>query len=36
MTEQGRMIKENRAKAEQMAKSAGTTIGGGRPKPKTK
>lgn len=32
LTEQGRLVKENRTKAEQMAKSAGTTIGGGKPK----
>lgn len=31
MTEQGRMYKENPAKAEQLAKAAGTTIGGPRP-----
>jgi hypothetical protein len=31
MTEQGRMITENRARAEQMARSAGTTIGGAKP-----
>lgn len=31
MTEQGRMYKENPTRAEQMAKSAGTTIGGQRP-----
>jgi hypothetical protein len=34
MTAQGTMIRENRARAEQMAKSAGTTIGG--PKPQAK
>lgn len=34
LTEQGQLIKENRARAEQMAKSAGTTIGGKRPEPK--
>ncbi len=32
LTEQGRLIQENRARAEQMAKAAGTTIGGPRPK----
>ena len=32
MTEQGRMVVADRAKAEQMAKSAGTAIGGPRPK----
>lgn len=31
MTEQGRIFTENRPKAEQMAKAAGTTIGAGRP-----
>lgn len=31
MTEQGKMVTENRQRAEQMAKQAGTTIGGGRP-----
>lgn len=31
MTEQGRIYKENPAKAENMAKSAGTTVGGQRP-----
>lgn len=31
MTEQGRIFKENRARAEQLAKSAGTTIGGQKP-----
>jgi hypothetical protein len=31
MTEQGRIFKENPAKAEQLAKSAGTKVGGGRP-----
>ncbi|QFR59625.1 hypothetical protein P6F33_gp24 [Pseudomonas phage Quinobequin-P09] len=34
MTEQGRILKENRSRAEQMAKSAGTTIGGPRPQPR--
>lgn len=34
LTEQGRILKENRSKAEQLAKSAGTTIGGQRPAPK--
>lgn len=34
MTEQGRLVTENRTKAEQMAASAGTTIGGPRPAPK--
>lgn len=36
MTEQGRMISENRAQAENMAKAAGTVIGGGKPPPKSK
>lgn len=36
LTEQGKLIKENRARAEQMAKAAGTTIGGGRPAPRAK
>jgi hypothetical protein len=31
MTLQGQMIRENRARAEQMARAAGTTIGGPRP-----
>ena len=31
MTEQGRLYKENPTRADQMAKSAGTTIGGPRP-----
>jgi len=31
LTEQGSLIKENRARAEQMAKSAGTTVGGQKP-----
>lgn len=31
MTEQGRIFKENPAKADQLAKSAGTTVGGGKP-----
>lgn len=31
MTEQGRLLKENRARAEQLARSAGTTVGGGMP-----
>ena len=31
LTEQGRMYRENPSKADQMAKSAGTTIGGPRP-----
>ena len=34
MTEQGRIYREDSAKAEQMAKSAGTTIGGAKPEPK--
>ena len=34
MTEQGRILKENRSRAEQLAKSAGTTIGGPRPQPR--
>lgn len=36
LTEQGKLIRENRAKAEQFAKSAGTTIGGKRPAAKSK
>lgn len=31
LTEQGRLVRENRTRAEQLAKSAGTTIGGARP-----
>lgn len=31
MTEQGKLIRTNRARAEQLAKSAGTTVGGGMP-----
>lgn len=31
LTEQGKLIKQDRSKAEQMAKSAGTSIGGPRP-----
>lgn len=31
MTEQGKLIRENRSRAEQLAKAAGTTIGGQRP-----
>ena len=31
LTEQGRILRENRSQAEQMAKSAGTTIGGPKP-----
>lgn len=34
MTEQGRILKENRTRAEQLAKAAGTTIGGQRPQPR--
>lgn len=34
MTEQGRIYNENAGKAEQLAKSAGTTIGGPRPRSK--
>lgn len=34
MTEQGRIFREDAAKAEQLAKSAGTTIGGPKPQPK--
>ncbi len=34
MTEQGKILNENRTRAEQMAKSAGTTIGGPKPQPK--
>lgn len=36
MGEQGKMILGNRSRAEMLAKAAGTTIGGGRPKPKAK
>ena len=36
MTEQGKLIKENRTRAENMAKAAGTSIGGPRPKAPTK
>lgn len=35
MTQQGEMVRSNLQLAEQMAKAAGTTIGGQRPKPKT-
>lgn len=31
MTQQGKILQENRSRAEQLAKSAGTTIGGQRP-----
>lgn len=34
MTEQGKMFRENPAKAKQMAEQAGTSIGGQRPQPK--
>ena len=34
MTEQGKLLKEDRPKAEQLARIAGTKIGGGRPAPK--
>lgn len=34
MTEQGRVLKENRSRAEQLAKAAGTSIGGPRPAPR--
>lgn len=34
MTEQGRIYRENPSRAEQLAKAAGTTVGGQRPKPK--
>jgi hypothetical protein len=34
LTEQGKLLTANRARAEQMAKAAGTTIGGGMPAPK--
>lgn len=34
MTEQGRILVENRSRAEQLAKSAGTTIGGPKPQPR--
>lgn len=34
MTEQGRIINQDRQKADQMAKAAGTTVGGPKPAPK--
>lgn len=34
MTEQGRILTENRSRAEQLAKSAGTTLGGPKPQPR--
>lgn len=34
MTEQARILREDRSKAEQMAKNAGTSIGGTKPAPK--
>jgi hypothetical protein len=34
MTKQGQLVRENRTRAEQLAKSAGTSIGGPMPKPK--
>lgn len=34
LTEQGRAVVSDRGKADRMAKSAGTTIGGGKPTPK--
>jgi hypothetical protein len=34
LTEQGRLVRENRAQAENMAKAAGTSIGGGKPPPR--
>jgi hypothetical protein len=34
MTEQGQMLNSNRTRAEQLAKAAGTTIGGRKPAPK--
>lgn len=34
MTEQGRIVREDRARAERLAKAAGTTIGGKRPEPR--
>lgn len=34
LTEQGKILRENRTRAEQMAASAGTTIGGPRPQPR--
>lgn len=34
MTEQGKLVNENRALAEQYAKAAGTSIGGQKPQPK--
>lgn len=34
MTEQGKILKENRTLAEQLAKAAGTSIGGAKPAPK--
>lgn len=36
MTAQGKLVQEDRAKAEAMAKSAGTTIGGRKPEPRAK
>lgn len=34
MTEQGRLLAENRSRAEQLAKQAGTTLGGPKPAPR--
>jgi len=34
LTEQGKLLTTNRARAEQLAKAAGTTIGGPRPQPR--
>lgn len=34
MTEQGKILRENPTRAEQLAKSAGTTIGGKKPQPR--
>jgi hypothetical protein len=36
LTEQGKLINSNRAQAENLAKAAGTTIGGGKPAPRAK
>lgn len=36
LTEQGRLVRENRAQAENLARAAGTTIGGGMPQPKAR
>lgn len=34
LTEQGKIVKENRTRADQLAQSAGTTVGGKKPQPK--